>query len=552
MEHPAGSHDSHDTIVHVQSRIIFNAPILILGGSLLAVFMVIGAFIFFSYVLTHWHTFVSQQSPMIVNYTFIFVGVIAASVAGYAVLRLVGHTGVDVLIKLGHGTMGMWASWSETRAQRARKNLLHVDENKVVILQPGGRIEVVPVMQALPRRAQVAVEEEKKPQALLPPPTISTGRELLLSGRVAQELEQGYYLLGPSDDGNFKRIPCKKLFSTIIAGIPRTGKTTTVFWILTQVLVRGGRFFVVDPNKDYESEEGDRGLAGELEALADFMVFPACVGTKQELLDRMRWMYRELLRRKQPGYIVKNSEAVLAIMDEFNSVAQVLSTETVVIVHDEEELNFAKTLALLEREGPKYGLAFMLIGHKWTKDDIGGDNAVRTNATTYLCHKMNDAHQADLLLKGKSDKILKLPVGAYLATGPQFEEHATKIYTPMITARDIPVIRGLLSTSRARPEHVQMTATARPISPTDDESGRAMNEPGQPLAVTMEGDGLPEELRSKMLLVLQMDQQGNVSINKIITEVWGVDPDTRQGRAAKEQLNVIRAYIAKRTLEALQ
>jgi hypothetical protein len=70
--------------------------------------------------------------------------------------------------------------------------------------------------------------------------------------------------------------------------------------------------------------------------------------------------------------------------------------------------------------------------------------------------------------------------------------------------------------------------------------------------MTNEEDELSSDLRTKMRLVLQMDQQTGTSVNKIIKDVWGVDADTRQGRAAKEELNTIRAYIAKRTLEALQ
>lgn len=381
------------------------------------------------------------------------VGAILVAVAGKFLLNFIGLSAVDVFLKLVGGMVEIRHHSEETRALRAKNNLLHVDENKVVVLRPGGHIDVIPVL-AGPSPNKVTVVEEREEQKALPAPEVPTGRELLQSGKVTRELAQGSYLLGFGEQGAPIRISCKKLFSTLIAGVPRTGKTTTVFWVTTQLLLRGGKFFVIDPNMHYESEEGDRGLAAELEDLSDFMIFPACEGSRQELLDRMRYMYRALCQRKQHGYIVKDSDAILAIMDEFNSVAQVLSPKTVVVVHEEEELNFAQTLALLEREGPKYGLCFMLIGHKWTKDDIGGDNAVRTNATTYLCHKMNDARQAELLLKGKSQKILELPVGAYLATGPQFQEHATKIYTPMISARDIPVIRGLLGTSTGRPDGV--------------------------------------------------------------------------------------------------
>jgi hypothetical protein len=62
MEH-SGGRDSHDTNVSVRSHITFNGPIIILGGSLLVVFVAIGGFIFFSYVFTHWGIFTKRDSP---------------------------------------------------------------------------------------------------------------------------------------------------------------------------------------------------------------------------------------------------------------------------------------------------------------------------------------------------------------------------------------------------------------------------------------------------------------------------------------------------------
>lgn len=97
-----------------------------------------------------------------------------------------------------------------------------------------------------------------------------------------------------------------------------------------------------------------------------------------------------------------------------------------------------------------------------------------------------------------------------------------------------------------------MASTGRPLSSTEEESGRDLSPPGQPLDATNEDEELTTDLRTKMRLVLQMDQQEGTTVNKIIKEVWGIEPDTRQGRAAKEELQTIRSYIAKRTLQAWQ
>jgi predicted GIY-YIG superfamily endonuclease len=108
-------------------------------------------------------------------------------------------------------------------------------------------------------------------------------------------------------------------------------------------------------------------------------------------------------------------------------------------------------------------------------------------------------------------------------------------------------------------EHIFCVAEhARPRLDLDSVSSAVtipddLNPPGMRLDTTTEDDRLPDELRSKMLLVLQMDQLPNTNVSQIIKEVWGIDdPGGRPGRAAKEELNMIRAYIAKRTLKALQ
>jgi hypothetical protein len=287
---------------------------------------------------------------------------------------------------------------------------------------------------------------------------VPTGRELLSNGTVEQQLATGRIVLGVGEDGGLKTLLRKKVFSTLVSGLPSVGKTTTVFWIAAQIVIDGGRVWIVDPHMHFQDEDGNKSLAAELtelqaEALRlgqpNPFVFSPCDDNPQAIAQRMKWMYQQLLERKQPGYIVRAKDTILAIMDEFNSIADEMDPELTIVVHEGQPLNFAQTLALLEREGRKYGLHFMLIGHKWARQDIGGENAVRTNATTYLCHRLNDETQANLLLgSGGGKKILTLPVGAYWITGPTWNAEPAKIHTPMISANDLPVIllvRGRLA-----------------------------------------------------------------------------------------------------------
>jgi hypothetical protein len=127
-------------------------------------------------VFTHWGIFTKEQSPLIVNYTFLFIGVMAASVASYAVLRLVGLTFVEVLLKLAHGWQDVRRKGHEIKVQEARQNLLHTHDNYVVYREPDGAITVVPIMtETMIRRAGVQVTEEA-------PTQLSAPSRLLLPG----------------------------------------------------------------------------------------------------------------------------------------------------------------------------------------------------------------------------------------------------------------------------------------------------------------------------------------------------------------------------------
>jgi hypothetical protein len=274
-----------------------------------------------------------------------------------------------------------------------------------------------------------------------------SGRELLQSGLIARMLADGKIILGCGENGRLKWISRKKVFSTLVSGLPSVGKSTTVFWIVLQIIIDGGRIWIADPHMHFEDEDGNRSLAAEMSALADEsrrlglpnpFVFPPCDDTPKEVVKRVRWMYSQLKQRKRVGYLVRAADTILAIMDEFNTIAGAIDPKMEIA----DGLNFAQMIALLEREGRKYGLHFMLIGHRWAQQDIGGESAVRTNATTYLCHRLNDERQANLLLgQGQGKRMLSLSPGSYWLAGPVLpDESILKITTPMISARDIPLI----------------------------------------------------------------------------------------------------------------
>jgi hypothetical protein len=373
------------------------------------------------------------------------------------------------------------------------------------------------------------------------------------------------------DNGDLATLKIKRTFTTLVSGLPGVGKTTTVFWIAGQLVIIGARLWIVDPHINFQDEEGNRSLAAELDALADSFVFPPCDDDPRQVIYRVQFMYKELLKRQQPGYIVRAKDTVIGIMDEYNSVADSIDPSMTVVKHEGHNLNFAQSLALIEREGRKFGLHFMLIGHKWAKQDIGGDNAVRTNATTYLCHKLNDPGQAGLLLGNMGKEILKLTTGQYWITGPTWNSEPAKISTPMISAADLPLLLAIKKrgVEIQKPTNVIESDESPAISAvvsedTSEDISEAYPDAGKVFATgynteslgklpEMSGDdtSLSGDLQAKMYLVLDMDTQ-QPSQNEIIKTVWGVEPSTRAGQKAAEELRQIRAHLAGLNRKRLQ
>ncbi len=87
--------------------------------------------------------------------------------------------------------------------------------------------------------------------------------------------------------------------------------------------------------------------------------------------------------------------------------------------------------------------------------------------------------------------------------------------------------------------------SARPMA------SNGVHQPGTPLDAQSENVSLPFELRSKVSQVLDMDAQ-SANQNDIIKQVWNVEPDSRAGRAAKEELKMIRASIAEHARKTMR
>jgi hypothetical protein len=400
-------------------------------------------------------------------------------------------------------------------------------------------------------------------QGRLPAPAapVPTGRQLLIDGTIERNLAQGKLTLGPLEDGEMFLLGLKKFFSALVGGIPASGKSTTVFWIFSQLVMLGARGWLVDPHKDFEDEDGNVSLAKELAGFNDVLIFPTIDCDPNGIIQRVRFMYQQLQSRKKPGYIVRGKDVLIGVIDEFNSVVESIGADVVVIKHEGQPMNFAQSMSYLEREGRKYGIIFILIGHRWSRQDIK-DVAIRTNASTILAHRFNDEGQAkNLLGESHGKQALKLTSGQYWLAG-LFTGEPKKITTPMISGHDVPLVLDIRGRHTRLPqgEYVETVmsdvmsdtiSTSYPEDACGDDSGDDMEPLVKHVEMTSPLSSLPGDLSVKLLQVLELDEQ-HKSQNEIIQTVWGVDPSHREGRAAADELRQIRAWLAAQQRQRLE
>jgi hypothetical protein len=465
--------------------------------------------------------------------------------AGLAIKFVFGSAIKDVFAPLVEVLL---RAWSELRKDR----VVHANDNFMAYT---GDIKVSH-HEDVRQNYNIKQIEGPAPVPLIEGPKIRYARDLYETGKLFEAIRNGKIILGHGVRENGTAtvwgIPRKDYFSTIAGGLPSSGKTTTAFWILVQQILIGARIILIDPHMHYQSEDGNKSLTKELKPFQSSYIFPPIdTSSPSAIMQRIKWMKHTVDERKRPGYVARLSDIVILVIDEFNSVCEM----------EEIRKLLADDLSYIEREGRKFGLHLMLLGHRWSKDDIGKVN-IRTVASTIMAHKQNDENQASILVGSKKNvqEVLNLTPGSYMFrsvnamvddTGAQ-EYRLTKVQTPMISAHDASWILQL------KQDVEEWLATSEPTSrpttnqlPTDyqaqqfTENGSRSEPPGKLLKV--EGDpNLNPELLSLMYRVMEVEADGVANQKELIALVWG--PEYTEGRkfseVAQPQLMQIRKAIA--------
>ncbi len=376
-------------------------------------------------------------------------------------------------------------------------------------LTSGADIRVKDVQIKMPRVAgRVEQVTEESPLAL-PVPVVPTFRELLLSGNLLSTVTRGQMLLGYTG-GAARYGSWLDLYSCAIGGVSGSGKSTTVRFLLFQAILASARLVMIDPHIHDEEES----LAAQFRRFTNVHIMPPCDDTSALVLKRIRYLSEELAARKATG---RKSPAIVLVVDEFNAVMR----------DGQVRSEMATLLLSIAQEGRKFGLFAMLLGQRWSHQDIGGA-AIRTSLASMLAHRFTDEEQARKLIGGRNGpRCLELPTGHYLFRDTNGS--LVEMVTPLTTAEDGALV------AREIGLQIDFQTGFNPV--TDDlqndvETG-SFESGLKPTAVT-----LAPALDARASRIREMLKEG-FTPPQIVREIWGVQSGGAYTKAMQELSEIL-------------
>lgn len=347
----------------------------------------------------------------------------------------------------------------------------------------------------LPGANQKYVAPEPEPQP------VKSFSDLLQDGTINYAQSQNKIVLGYSQEG-IRMGTWLDLYSCGIGGVSGSGKTTTVRFLLFQAILQGSQLVMVDPHINSVEES----LAAQFRNLPVHLLEP-CNHYPTQVMQRINFLDKELQRREDKNI---KTPHIIFVIDEFNKV---------MARGDEETADHLRALLdAIEQEGRKFGIFAMIIGQRWSAQDIGSAS-IRSALAATLVHRFTDVDQAKKLIGDarSANKVLGLANGHYLLRTT--DGKLTEMVTPNTVEGDGEIVRKMLETSsETRPEtsqfFVESSIETEPLKPVG-------NQPETELKLD------PETRSDSALLALgqrivSMFAQG-MNKKEIMLEIWHVN-----------------------------
>lgn len=319
------------------------------------------------------------------------------------------------------------------------------------------------------------------------------------------------------------------LYSCGVGGVSGSGKTTTVRFLLFQAILAGAKLLMVDP----AIHEPQESLAAQFSMFKNIHLMKPCDDNADGVTKRIRWFWNEYRRRKARGI---KGPAYIFVIDEFNEVVALLPSEI------KKEL--AELLVRIAQSGRKYGLFVMVIGQRWSEQDLGGKpygSQIRTSLAATLAHRFNDEEQAKKLAGSRyAADCPNLRQGHYFFRDTQGQMSYT--ITPDTIADDGVEIQYLLDelestveSSLESPERGGHSLISKDTGPL---SNSATSAPG------VENEDEITKIYTLARQVVRL-QAKNVQKPDIMRQLWGVNPGgTEAYQQALEEYKRVMQFIA--------
>ncbi len=265
-------------------------------------------------------------------------------------------------------------------------------------------------------------------------PTVPTFSSLLDAGRIGKgnPLVLGY----DEADGSEISGTWLDLYSTAIAGMSGTGKTTSQRFLACQTALQGARFAIIDPHQGAAADS----LAATLQPLSSaFVCEPA--SADKAILDVVRYV-ADVGERRIKGKDTDTTPLILWA-DELTALLGRSS------VGDE-------LAQLLERVAQEYRKRFVFVcgsGQIWTASRTTSE--LRDSFASVLCHRMKRAQARMLLPTEESATVERLATGHAVLW--RTSGATTTIAVPNTTGADVRRVANLLTNDQPTMPRVLVT-----------------------------------------------------------------------------------------------
>jgi hypothetical protein len=327
---------------------------------------------------------------------------------------------------------------------------------------------------------------------------VPTFGELLAQGRVGKgnplllgvDLESGEHLAGSWLD----------LYSTLVGGLPGTGKTTTQRYFAAQVALHGARFVVVDPHLG----AADDSLGATLAPLEARYLTPAA-SDAADILRAVR-LVASIGERRIQGQDDSRTP-ILLWLDE----------ATTLLGHSRIGPELAQLLEQIAQQYRKRGVYACCSGQIWTA--ARATSELRDSFASAIVHRMKRAQARLILPTDDAQRVERLEKGQAVLW--RTSGASTVIQVPNTTSADVQRVAAMLA------EPVTEPSPEPAAEPPGSRHQKAQNQE----SLSARAQTVRDLLRAK------------ASHADIIQTVWGVTGKGRAYQAATEELREIIARL---------